>query len=206
MASLTLLPTAPLRFARAVAKGVADRVRTAVAERTAAPVVVAVRKQGLTRLSVWALADLHDRVVEAEADGTPGVIAVVGDEWGGAAVVLADARSSAREVRVYGAADPDRVAAALTAHGFRPEATRVTFADGPPEAGGEDVAVAYVATAEPEALRATLNTILDRLAVGGVAVVDAYDEADGRAVVDAACAGRPVRLVQRARVNVVREG
>jgi len=205
MATLTHLPTAPFRFARAVAKGVAERVRTAVAERTAAPVVVAVRKQGLTRLPVRALTDLHARVVEAEAENTPGVIAVVGDDWGGAAVVLADARSSAREVRVYGVSDRDRVASALTTHGFPPEAARVTLLDGPPEAEGEDVAVAYVATTEPEALRPSLDAVLGRLAVGGVAVVDAYDDADGRSVVDAACVGRSVRLVQRARLNLVRD-
>ncbi len=82
----------------------------------------------------------------------------------------------------------------------------MTLLEGAIEPDGEVVAVAYLATTDPDTLRPVLDAVLDRLAVGGVAVVDAYDEAGGRGVVDAACAGRPVRLVQRTRVNVVREG
>lgn len=195
-------PLLPRRIARAAI----GRVRDLVARRTAPPVVLAVRKEKLTRLKPRALADLHDRVVEAEEAERDGVIVTVGDAKGGAAVVLADARSSAREVRVYGVSPDQRAAltAVLTRYGFRPEAARVSLLDGVPEAGGEPVAVGHVATSDPETLRAVLAPLLDRLVPGGVIVVDAYAKPTGRAAVDALCQGRDVTFVQRAHLHLVR--
>ena len=197
------LPTLPLRVARAAA----NRVRDLVASRTAPPVVVAVRDERLTKLTPSALADLHERVVEAEQAGRPGVIVTVGDARGGAAIVLADARSSAREVQVHGVSDRGRPAPveALTRHGFRPDATRVTTLDGLPTATGDPVAVAHVATQDPEALRAALAVLVERLAPGGVIVVEGYHQRKRRAAVDAVCTGRGWRRVQRAHLHLVRE-
>ncbi len=196
-------PTLPQRIARAAV----GRVRDLVASRTAPPVVVAVRERKLTRLTPSALADLHDRVVEAEEADRPGVIVTVGEDRGGAAVVLADARSSAREVRVYGVAPARRPALveALTQHGFRPESSRVTILDGLPRATGEPVAVAHVATHDLEALRDVLAALAERLVPGGVIVVDGYHKRKRRAVVDQACAGRGLRRVQRAHLHLVRD-
>ena len=63
--------------------------------------MLAVRAEGLTYLNPAALADLHDRVAEAEANGTPGLLVEAGCALGGSAIVMASARSSARELRVY---------------------------------------------------------------------------------------------------------
>ena len=196
-------PTLPQRIARAAV----GRVQDLVASRTAPPVVVAVRGEKLTRLTPRALADLHDRVVEAEQADRQGVIVTVGEAGGGAAIVLADARSSAREVRVYGVSGAERgpLAEALGRHGFRPEAARVTILGGLPDATGDPVAVAHVATREPEALRAVLAALAERLVVGGVIVVDGYPKRKRRAVVDEVCAGRGLNRVQRAHLHLVRE-
>ncbi|MEM0964070.1 MAG: hypothetical protein AAGK21_16195, partial [Bacteroidota bacterium] len=107
MAGFTI-PTLPLRIAQRVASSVQD----AVAERTAPPVVTAVRRDRLTRLPSRALAEIHERVVEAERVGIGGLLVIVAD--GGAAIVAADGRSSAREVCVHGIADPGPLAASLT--------------------------------------------------------------------------------------------
>lgn len=191
----------PLRLARAVA----GTVRDAVARRTAPPVVLAVRGERLTRLAPSALADLHDRVVAAEKARLPGVLVVAGDPGGGVAVVMADARSSAREVQVFGVADREAAAAALTRHGFRPESTRVTLRDGAPEADGEPVAVAHVAAPDAETLGALVAPLAGRLAVGGVLVATAPDPAR-LAAVEAAFVGADVRYVRQAQLHVVREG
>lgn len=195
-------PTLPRRVARAAI----GRVRDLVARRTAPPVVMAVREERLTKLKPRALADLHDRVVEAEDAEREGTIVTVGDAKGGVAVVLADARSSAREVRVYGVAAAQRAALAdaLTRHGFSPDATRVTVLDGLPEAGGDAVAVAHIATSEPETMRAVLTPLISRLVPGGVVVVDAYTKPAVRAVVDEVCQETDLAFVQRAHLHLVR--
>ena len=191
----------PLRLVRAAA----GQLRDAVARRTAPPVVLAVREEGLTRLAPSALADLHERVVEAERARLPGALVVAGDPGGGAAVVAADGRSSAREVQVFGVKDPEAAAAALTRHGFRPESTRVTLRDDAPRPDGEPVAVAHVAAMTPEALRPVVEALAGRLVPGGVLIVDARDPAT-LAVVEAAFRGADVRYVRRAQLHVVREG
>ncbi|PAP75246.1 hypothetical protein [Rubrivirga marina] len=191
----------PLRLARAVA----GSVRDAVARRTAPPVVLAVREERLTRLAPSVLADLHERVVTAERERVPGVLVVVDDPGGGVAVVVADARSSAREVQVFGIEDRESATVALTRHGFRPESTRVTLRDGAPEADGEPVAVAHVTAANVEALGALVAPLAGRLAVGGVLVTEAADPAR-LAAVEAAFVGTDVRYVRQAQLHVVREG
>lgn len=204
MAPTLSFPTLPRRIARAAL----GRLQDWVASRTAAPVVLAVRRERLTRLSSRALAELHERVVEAEEAEREGVVVTVGDLGGGAAIVLADARSSAREVRVYGVAEARRAAltAALTRHGFRPDTTRVTVLDGLPQPDGGAVAVAHVATSDPHALQAVLAVLLDRLVPGGVVVVDAYARPKARAVVDVLCQGRDLTRVLRAHLHLVRAG
>ena len=179
----------PLRLARAAA----TQVRDAVALRTAPPVVTAVRRERLTRLPPSVLAGVHERVVEAEAQGRAGVV-----------VVAADARSSAREVRVANVADRAAVEAALTRHGFRPGATRVSLHEGLPDAEGDPVAVAFVGEREPTAIRAVSARLAGRLAVGGVLIVDAEGR-ERKAAVTRAVEGLSVRLVQRTRLHVIRE-
>ena len=200
MASLTF-STLPIRIVR----GVSERVRAALARRAAPPVVLAARQGGLTRLSHRALMDLHERVVEAEHAERPGVLVVVGAGKGGSTLVMADARSSAREVQVFGAAEPVAVAQALADRGFSPETSRVTLCDGAPSPGGEPVAVAHVAAHDPAVLSAVLPVLLDRLGPGGVVVVEAYAVPACRAAIDAVCEGRPVRLVQKTAAQIVRE-
>lgn len=169
------------RFAR----GVAARVQDAVAERTAPPIVTAVRRERLTSLGSRALAELHEHIVEAEREGVEGLIAIVGD--GGAAVVAADARSSAREVRVYGI-PPDEhaaLAAALTRHGFRPEATRVTL-DAAPPTDGDAIAIAYVSDLA-KGYRSALTTLSSRLADDGVLLARTPRTAEKRAILAEIC-------------------
>ena len=189
----------PLRLARAAAR----TVRDAVARRTAPPVVLAVRAERLTRQSPGALAELHECVVAAEVADRPGVLVVAGDPGGGVAVVVADGRWSAREVQVFGLADAEAATAALTRHGFRPDATRVSLRDGTPEADGEPVAVAFAAAPDADALREVVVPLVARLAVGGVLVVDASGPA-ALAVVEGAVASRDVRLVRRSHLHAVR--
>jgi len=191
----------PLRLARAVA----GTVRDAVARRTAPPVVLAVRGERLTRLAPSALADLHERVIDAEKERLPGVLVVAGDPGGGVAVVMADARSSAREVQVFGVEDHEAAAAALTRHGFRPEATRVTLREGAPEADGEPVAVAHLSAPDAETLAPLAAAVVSRLVVGGVLVASAPDPAR-LAAVEGAFVGADVRYVRQAQLHVVREG
>ena len=93
-------PLSLSRLARA-ARAAAGLIEDAVALRTAPPVVSAVRADGLSYLSPRALADLHARVVEAEERGVPGLLVEAGCALGGSAIVMAQARSSARELRVY---------------------------------------------------------------------------------------------------------
>ena len=149
-------------------------------------------------------AGVHERVVEAEAQGRAGVVVVTGDPGGGVAVVAADARSSAREVRVANVADRAAVEAALTRHGFRPGATRVSLHEGLPDAEGDPVAVAFVGEREPTAIRAVSARLAGRLAVGGVLIVDAEGR-ERKAAVTRAVEGLSVRLVQRTRLHVIRE-
>ena len=199
MAALTF-PTLPLR----VVRGVAARVQTALARRTAPPVVLAAKAERLTRLSHRALAELHERALAADAADLDGALVVVGAGRGGAALVLADARSSAREVQVFGADDPASLTEVLTRHGFPPHATRVTLRGGAPQPGDGPVALAAVGHADPGAVTEVLPVLLDRLAPGGVVVLSAYEPY--RDAVDAACDGRPVRLVQQTLTHIVREG
>ena len=191
----------PLRLARAAAV----RFRDALARRTAPPVVTAVRAARLTRLGPGALADLHERVVEAERRGLEGVLVVAGDPGGGVAVVLADARSSAREVQVFGLEDRGAVTAALARHGFRPEATRVTLFEGRPAPDGPAVALAYVAASDTAALRERVEALAPRLVVGGTLAVDASDPADLEAV-ERAFRGAAVRYDRGPLLHVVWDG
>lgn len=194
------IPTLPRRVARAVA----NRVRDVVARRTAPPVVLAVRRERLTRLTPRALAELHECVVEAEEASREGVVVTVGEATGGAAIVLADARSSARAVCVYGVSgERPALTAALARHGCAPDASRVSLHDGLPDAQGAPVAVGHLATRDPEALRAALAALVGRLVPGGVIVVDAYPIPACRAVVEALRGD--LRPVQRAAVHLVSE-
>ena len=189
MAALSI-PTLPLRLVRSAV----GRFREEVARRTAPPVVLAVRAGGLSPLDVWALAEVHEQVMAADEGRRDGVVAVVGD--GGAAVVAADARVSAREVCVYGVDDRAALAETLAAHGSPPETSRVTLHDGAPAADGPAVAVGFVAAGHLGAL----GTLAGRLAPGGALVV-----ADGEAEAVAEVLGRGgFRSVQRAGVWVVR--
>ncbi len=164
--------------------------------------MVAVREQALTRLPPGVLAELHECVAEAERAERPGVLVAAGDPGGGVAVVLADARWSAREVQVFGLADPGAADAALTRHGFRPSSTRVTVHGGRPQADGEPVAVAFVAVRGP--WREALTALAGRLVPGGVLVVDASTP-EVRAAVETAFEGIDVRTVRRAHLHVVRQ-
>ncbi|WP_412068821.1 hypothetical protein [Rubrivirga sp. IMCC43871] len=191
-----MLPSSPRLF-RSAAAAVLD----AVARRTAPPVVTDVRDAGLTTLPAAVLAELHQHVLEAERERVPGVLVVAGDKRGGAAVVVADGRTSSREVRVYGVADRPALAASLTAQGFRPDATRVSLLDGWPSADDpEPVAVAYLGR---RAVGPALAPLAARLAPGGVVVVAAFG-ADERRAVEAvaqahglAVARKPRRLTLR---------
>lgn len=161
----------PARIARAVS----DRVQDAVAERTAPPVVTAVRREGLTETPSRALAELHEAVGEAERHGLEGVLAVVGDA--GAAVVAADARVSAREVRVYGVAPSDRadLEAALGRRGFPPSRTRITIVEDGLDLEEAPVAVGYA----PD--DASVSLLAPMLGAGGVLLVSD----DGRPALEA---------------------
>ncbi|WP_412061880.1 hypothetical protein [Rubrivirga sp. IMCC45206] len=170
------MPPSSPRLFRAAAAAVLD----AVARRTAPPVVTDVRDDGLTALPAAVLAELHEHVLAAERERVPGVLVVAGDPRGGTAVVVADARMTSREVRVYGVADRASLAAALTAHGFRPDATRVTLLDGWPDAAdAEPVAVAYLGR---RAAGPALAPLAARLAPGGVLVVASFTPDERRTV------------------------
>ncbi len=158
-------------------------------------------RPGLTRVPPGALAELHERVVEAERGEVPGVLVVAGDPGGGVAIVVADARWSAREVQVFGVGDVEAATAALTRRGFRPSSTRVTLCDGWPGAEGEPVAVAYVAVRD--GWREVAVALAGRLAPGGVLIVGSAAP-EVRAVVEAAFEGTDVGLVRRAHLHVVR--
>lgn len=188
---LAVPPPSPRLF-RSAAAAVLD----AVARRTAPPVVTDVRDNGLTALPAAVLAELHEHVLEAERERVPGVLVVAGDPRGGAAVVVADGRTSSREVRVYGIADRPALAASLTAHGFRPDATRVLLRDGWPGADdAEPVAVAYLGR---RAVEAGLAPLAVRLAPGGVLVV-AASGADERRAVEAVAEAEGLRVTRKPR-------
>ncbi len=180
----------PSRIARAVV----ERVQDAVAERTAPPVVTAVRRESLTHLSSRALAELHECVVEAERSDLEGTLAIVGDC--GAAIVAADARISAREVRVYGINPDDRseLEDAMTRHGFSPSSTRITILEEGAVLEDEPVAVGYASDDEGVALLAPGLGPRGTLLVGD----------DGLHAVDALVKGGGYRSGSRGGILVVR--
>ncbi|MGB3544554.1 hypothetical protein [Rubrivirga sp.] len=189
MASRLPVSLFPARIARAVA----ERVQDVVAERTAPPVVTAVRREGLTDLGSRALAELHECVIEAEQSDLEGTLAVVGDC--GAAIVAADARISAREVRVYGItpeSQPD-LEDAMTRHGFRPATTRITIVEAGSDLESAVIAVGYAPDDEAVALLAP------ELGAQGVLLV----AGPGRSAVDALVEDGAFRSLSRGGVFVV---
>jgi asparagine synthase (glutamine-hydrolysing) len=159
-----------------------------------APVVRRVRREGLTCVAPAQLAFLRRSVRRIDTLKTPGTIVECGVGLGGAAIILATSMNEDRTFHGYDAFGPfspqgengqadlhDRVGASLKEFGVAVEATRVTLHQGRFEDTlhpTAPIALAHIDADSCEPVGLCLERIWPHLSLGGLIVVDGYQEYD----------------------------